>query len=119
MEHVLHPSLTAIRVLVADSNQMQCQLLVSALRRRPEFKVTSCILDPDVILRVIGSAPVGVLCDDLQKACLEALHIPREICIEFAAGHTWQASARVFVDTPSAVSLPSLTRFMPALIGAM
>jgi glycosyltransferase involved in cell wall biosynthesis len=47
---------------------------------------------------VIGSAPVGVLSDDLGKACLEALHIPRETCIEFAAEHTWQASARVFVE---------------------
>ena len=47
---------------------------------------------------VIGSAPVGVLRDDLQKACLEALDIPRETCTEFAAGHTWQACARVFVD---------------------
>ena len=47
---------------------------------------------------VIGSAPVGVLDDDLHKACLEALQIPREICVEFAAAHTWQASARVFVE---------------------
>lgn len=53
---------------------------------------------------VIGSAPVGVLSDDLHKACLEALHIPRETCIEFAAGHTWQASARVFVDHAQNVS---------------
>ena len=47
---------------------------------------------------VIGKAPVGVLRDDLRAACLEALTIPREACVEFAAGHTWQASARVFVD---------------------
>jgi DNA-binding NarL/FixJ family response regulator len=49
-----------IGLLVVDSNQMQCQLLVSALRRRPEFRVTSCILDPDAILHVIGSVPVEV-----------------------------------------------------------
>ena len=47
---------------------------------------------------VIGKAPVGVLSDDLRTACLEALRIPRQACVEFAAGHTWQASARVFVD---------------------
>src|ERR1700710_1436159 len=47
---------------------------------------------------VIGSAPGGVLCDDLRKACLEALQIPRDICVEFATAHTWQASARVFVE---------------------
>ena len=47
---------------------------------------------------VIGSAPVGVLDEDLRKACLEALQISRQDCVEFAAAHTWQASARVFVD---------------------
>jgi glycosyltransferase involved in cell wall biosynthesis len=46
---------------------------------------------------VIGSAPVGVLDEDLQKACLEALSIPRHACVDFAALHTWQASARVFI----------------------
>ena len=50
----------SIGVLIADSNQMQCQLLAGALRRRPEFHVTSCILDPEAILRVIGSVPVEV-----------------------------------------------------------
>jgi len=50
-----------IGVLVADSNQMQCQLLVGALRRRPEFQVTSCVLDPDVILDAAGSRPVQVV----------------------------------------------------------
>jgi len=49
-----------IQVLVADSNRMQCQLLGSALRRRPEFQVTSCVLDPEAILHVIGSTPVQV-----------------------------------------------------------
>src|SRR6476646_11198929 len=53
-------SSTPIGVLVADSNQMQCQLLVSALRRRPELQITSCILDPNVILHAIDSMPVQV-----------------------------------------------------------
>lgn len=47
---------------------------------------------------VIGASPVGVLHDDLRTACLDALAIPRQACIDFAALHTWQASARVFVD---------------------
>lgn len=50
----------SIGVLIADSNQMQCQLLVSALRRRPEFQVASCVLDPDVIMNAISSLPVQV-----------------------------------------------------------
>lgn len=47
---------------------------------------------------VIGSAAVGVLSDDLRAACLEALSIPREACVEFAAAHSWEASARVFIE---------------------
>jgi glycosyltransferase involved in cell wall biosynthesis len=47
---------------------------------------------------VIGSAAVGVLKDDLGEACLDALAISREACVEFAAAHTWQASTRIFID---------------------
>jgi glycosyltransferase involved in cell wall biosynthesis len=47
---------------------------------------------------VIGAAPVGVLDDDLGAACLEALQISPHSCTEFATAHTWEASARVFVD---------------------
>jgi DNA-binding NarL/FixJ family response regulator len=53
-------SSNSIGVLVADSNQMQCQLLVRELRRRPDLEVTSCVLDPDAILQVIASQPVQV-----------------------------------------------------------
>jgi glycosyltransferase involved in cell wall biosynthesis len=49
-------------------------------------------------LDVIGTAPVGVLNEDLQAACLSALNIPPQACLEFAAKHTWEASARIFVD---------------------
>jgi glycosyltransferase involved in cell wall biosynthesis len=47
---------------------------------------------------VIGSAPVGVLSDDLRESSLEALGIPSRACVDFAARHSWQASARVFID---------------------
>ena len=47
---------------------------------------------------VIGSAPVGALNDDLHLACLSALQISPQACREFAAGHTWEASARIFVE---------------------
>src|ERR1700674_2799252 len=47
---------------------------------------------------VIGTAPVGALNDDLRIACLAALQISPQACLEFAAGHTWEASARAFVD---------------------
>jgi glycosyltransferase involved in cell wall biosynthesis len=47
---------------------------------------------------VIGSAPVGALNDDLRTACLAALQISPQACLEFAAQHTWEASARAFVE---------------------
>jgi glycosyltransferase involved in cell wall biosynthesis len=47
---------------------------------------------------VIGSAPVGALNDDLRTACLAALQISPQACLDFAAQHTWEASARAFVE---------------------
>jgi glycosyltransferase involved in cell wall biosynthesis len=47
---------------------------------------------------VIGTAPVGVLNDDLRMACLTAMTIPSQACLAFAAKHTWEASARAFVE---------------------
>lgn len=47
---------------------------------------------------VIGTEPVGALNDDLRAACLSALSISRDACVEFARKHTWEASARAFVD---------------------
>jgi glycosyltransferase involved in cell wall biosynthesis len=47
---------------------------------------------------VIGSAPVGALNDDLRLACLAAMTISPQACLAFAARHTWEASARAFVE---------------------
>jgi glycosyltransferase involved in cell wall biosynthesis len=47
---------------------------------------------------VIGAAPVAVLSEDLRAACLSALEISPQACVEFAARHTWEASARAFID---------------------
>jgi 1,2-diacylglycerol 3-alpha-glucosyltransferase/glucuronosyltransferase len=47
---------------------------------------------------VIGNAPVGVLNDDLQAACLEALKIPSDACRAFALEHSWESCARAFID---------------------
>lgn len=47
---------------------------------------------------VIGTAPVGVLSEDLRAACFGALQIRREACVEFAARHTWEACAKTFLD---------------------
>ncbi len=47
---------------------------------------------------VIGGAPVGVLDEDLRRACQEALELSRHDCRDFALGMTWEASARIFVE---------------------
>jgi len=52
---------------------------------------------------VIGDALVGVLSDDLQQACLSALQISPQACLEFAASQTWAASARAFIDNVTRV----------------
>ncbi len=54
------PSSTVIGVLVADSSQMEMQLLVSALRRRPEFRVLSCPMDLDSVLEAAQGGQIHV-----------------------------------------------------------
>lgn len=45
---------------------------------------------------VIGTAPVGVLDNDLRQAALRALSIPRSLCREFATRFSWRRSAEEF-----------------------
>ncbi len=46
---------------------------------------------------VIAGAPVGVLDEDLGRACLAALNLSREACRDFALDHSWERSARQFL----------------------
>ena len=65
-----------ISVLVADSCQMQSQLLTSALRRRPDFKVTACPMHAEAILRFTLSARVDVVLlnpSHHDEACFTAI----------------------------------------------
>lgn len=50
-----------IRVLVADSNQTQSQLLSSALRRQPGLKITCCRSELSDCLHALRSAPADIL----------------------------------------------------------
>ena len=45
----------------------------------------------------VGDAQVGVLDENLQRACLEALELSRGECRAFALKMTWEASARAFL----------------------
>jgi len=60
-----------ISVLVADSNRMQSQLLTSALRRRPEFRVSTCLMDTISILQAVTSK--------IPSVALLSLNAPTDI----------------------------------------
>jgi glycosyltransferase involved in cell wall biosynthesis len=51
----------------------------------------------DVIGQNTGDAPVGVLDEDLRRACLGALDCSREAARAFALTMTWAESARLFL----------------------
>jgi glycosyltransferase involved in cell wall biosynthesis len=55
---------------------------------------------------VIGAAPVGVLNDDLRIACMAALEISPQACLAFAGKHSWEASARAFVESITDIRKP-------------
>jgi DNA-binding NarL/FixJ family response regulator len=74
----------ATRVLVADSNRMQAQLLTRALRRRPEFHITSCPLDTLAILEAAAAHPPGV--------ALLALSAPASMANTIAILHSFHLS---------------------------
>ena len=58
----------AICVLVADSNRMQSQLLTSALRRRPEFRIATCLMETASLLHGVASRPPRVVLISLNTA---------------------------------------------------
>lgn len=49
-------------------------------------------------LDVICGSDAGVLDDDLRKAALAALDIPRENALAHAAGFTWEECVRIFLE---------------------
>jgi glycosyltransferase involved in cell wall biosynthesis len=46
---------------------------------------------------VVGSNPIGILHEDLRRACMEALQISRDACRKFALDYSWENSARQFL----------------------
>ena len=74
---------SAITVLIADSNRMQAQLLVSALRRRSEFRISTCPVDITSILQSVASTPAQVVVFSLnhsvdvaaQMAAMRRIHL--------------------------------------------
>ncbi len=46
---------------------------------------------------VVGDKPIGVLDEDLGRACMEALQLSRDACRKFALDYSWENSARQFI----------------------
>ena len=46
---------------------------------------------------IVGNQPIGVLDEDLRRACLDALHLSRDACRKFALDCSWENSARQFI----------------------
>jgi glycosyltransferase involved in cell wall biosynthesis len=46
---------------------------------------------------VVGNHPIGVLDDDLGRACIEALQLSRDACRKFALDYSWENSAQQFL----------------------
>ena len=46
---------------------------------------------------VVGDSPIGALDEDLARACMKALSLPRDACRKFALDCSWENSARQFL----------------------
>jgi len=83
MSSSLPAASAAIAVLIADSNRMQAQLLTSALRRRSEFRISTCPVDIASILQSVASTPARVVVLSLnhsvnianQMAAMRRVHL--------------------------------------------
>jgi glycosyltransferase involved in cell wall biosynthesis len=47
---------------------------------------------------VVGNRPIGVLDEDLGRACMAALRLSRDACRKFALDYSWENSARQFLS---------------------
>ncbi len=47
---------------------------------------------------LLAEAPVGVVDDDLRRACLASLAVDRALCRPFAERHSWEECARLFLS---------------------
>ena len=61
MKRTIGAGRASIRVLIADSNQTQSQLLGSALRRQPGLVITSCHSELSACLQALRSSPADIV----------------------------------------------------------
>ncbi len=53
-------------------------------------------------LDVLGRTATAILSEDLRRACLGALTVPRQLCRRFAEQYSWRASAEQFIGNLAA-----------------
>jgi len=73
----------AVSVLIAGTNQLHCQLLVAALRRR-DFQATSCAMDKDAIFTAVGqnAVDVALMNSEHNMALVRSLHLAHPDVVE-------------------------------------
>jgi glycosyltransferase involved in cell wall biosynthesis len=64
---------------------------------------------------VIGDRPVGVLNEDLGRACIEALKLSRDACRSYALEYSWENSARQFLGHVRKVASGNRREFESAM----
>jgi glycosyltransferase involved in cell wall biosynthesis len=64
---------------------------------------------------VVGDRPIGVLDEDLGRACIEALKLPRDACRTFALECSWETSARQFLGHVRKVASGNSREFESAM----
>src|SRR6516162_6621113 len=64
---------------------------------------------------VVANHPIGVLHEDLGRACIEALQLPRDACRKFALDCSWENSARQFISHVRRVASGNSREFEPAI----
>jgi DNA-binding NarL/FixJ family response regulator len=83
------PDSVPIRVLVADSTHMRSQLLVQALRRRPELAVASCRMTSEAIAQALqaNAKDVLVVSTDVHEGIGYDLAVLRQAHVEYPGVH--------------------------------
>src|SRR5579863_953115 len=76
-------SSTVVTVLVAGANQLHCQLLVTALRRR-DFQAVFCAMDKDSILAAIAdhAVDIAVMDGEHNMPLVRSLHLAHPNVVE-------------------------------------
>jgi two-component system, NarL family, nitrate/nitrite response regulator NarL len=74
-----------VRLLVADENRMNCQLLISALKRSSRIRVVSCATDSEQILTEVESTNpnVALISATLRDGSLAGFMVVRELRTQF------------------------------------